>query len=455
TSAGSLSLTRDPDNGLITDTVLGTVNDSPGYNGFGEVEDYSANHNSTALLSLHYTRDALGRITQKTETQGGLTATFDYSYDLAGRLIEVKQNGVTTASYGYDQNGNRTHLNDVEVGHYDAQDRLLDYRGTTYGYTANGELKTKTQGGQTTAYQYDVLGNLRQVTLPDGRVIDYLIDGKNRRIGKKVNGVLVQAFLYQDQLRPIAQLDGNNQVVSRFVYADKANVPAYLVKGGITYRIISDHLGSPWLVVNIADGTIVQRMDYDEWGRVVMDTNPGFQPFGFAGGLYDRDTGLVRFGARDYDPETGRWTAKDPIRFRGRDSNLYGYVLNDPVNLRDPLGLMYTDGENRSSTQIGTIIDNLLPGQSEPYHAEAPSDAHDPNGAKAPGKPGSEEGFEDPKDGENWVPNPNGKGNGWEDKDGNVWCPTGRGSKAHGGPHWDVQNPGGGYINVYPGGRRR
>ena len=41
------------------------------------------------------------------------------------------------------------------------------------------------------------------------------------------------------------------------------------------------------------------------------DTNPGFQPFGFAGGLYDPDTGLVRFGARDYDAETGRWTSKE------------------------------------------------------------------------------------------------------------------------------------------------
>ncbi|MGH8491383.1 MAG: RHS repeat-associated core domain-containing protein [Gammaproteobacteria bacterium] len=80
-------------------------------------------------------------------------------------------------------------------------------------------------------------------------------------------------------------------------------------------------------------------MDYDEWGRVTLDTNPGFQPFGFAGGLYDRDTRLVRFGARDYDPETGRWTAKDPIRFAGGDTNLYGYVLNDPINLTDPDGL--------------------------------------------------------------------------------------------------------------------
>jgi RHS repeat-associated protein len=71
----------------------------------------------------------------------------------------------------------------------------------------------------------------------------------------------------------------------------------------------------------------------------MLDTNPGFQPFGFAGGLYDPQTGLLRFGARDYDPETGRWTAKDPIGFAGGGSNLYGYVLSDPVNLLDPSGL--------------------------------------------------------------------------------------------------------------------
>ncbi|WP_434150348.1 hypothetical protein ACR2R6_02305 [Methylocaldum gracile subsp. desertum] len=99
--------------------------------------------------------------------------------------------------------------------------------------------------GHVTGFRYDVFGNLRQVTLPDGTVIDYLIDGRNRRIGKQVNGTPVQGFLYQDGLRPITELDGQNQVVSRFVYADKAYVPAYLVRGGHAYHIISDHLGSP------------------------------------------------------------------------------------------------------------------------------------------------------------------------------------------------------------------
>src|SRR5690606_7717943 len=87
------------------------------------------------------------------------------------------------------------------------------------------------------------------------------------------------------------------------------------------------------------DGTIAQAIHYNEWGKVLSDSNPGFQPFGFAGGIYDHETGLVRFGARDYDGETGRWTSKDPIRFAGGDPNLYGYVLQDPVNWIDPRGL--------------------------------------------------------------------------------------------------------------------
>ena len=98
-------------------------------------------------------------------------------------------------------------------------------------------------------------------------------------------------------------------------------------------------------------------MDYDVWGKVIQDSHPGFQPFGFAGGLHDPDTGLTRFGARDYDAETGRWTSKDPILFNGGDMNLYGYVLQDPVNYFDPEGLWKLDTERRTpeSTGVSTV----------------------------------------------------------------------------------------------------
>ncbi len=98
-------------------------------------------------------------------------------------------------------------------------------------------------------------------------------------------------------------------------------------------------MGSPVEVVNTATGAVVEQISYDAWGNITSDTDPGFQPFGFAGGLYDADTGLVHFGARDYDPVTGRWTTRDPLGFAGGDTNLYGYVLQDPINLDDPSGL--------------------------------------------------------------------------------------------------------------------
>ena len=128
-------------------------------------------------------------------------------------------------------------------------------------------------------------------------------------------------------------------MVSRFVYGTHVNVPELIVKGAQTYRIVTDHLGSPRLVINTADGSIAQRMDFDEFGIVILDTNPGFQPFGFAGGLYDPQTKLVRFGARDYDAQVGRWTSKDPVRFDGLAADLYRYASDDPVNEVDPTGL--------------------------------------------------------------------------------------------------------------------
>ncbi|MFO1352643.1 MAG: RHS repeat-associated core domain-containing protein [Gammaproteobacteria bacterium] len=294
----------------------------------------------TTLYSAQYTRDGLGRISQKVETIGGVTATFGYDYDAAGRLSEVSKNSAVTATYTYDANGNRLSGPGLATPPtYDDQDRLLAYAGNTYTYTANGELATKVVGGNTTTYQYDVLGNLRAVTLPGNVQIQYLIDGQNRRIGKRVGGALTQGFLYEDELRIAAELSGANAVVSRFIYASRANVPDYLTKGGVTYRVITDHLGSVRLVVNAASGAVAQRLDYDEFGKVTLDTSPGFQPFGFAGGLYDKDTKLVRFGARDYDAETGRWTLKDPLYFAGRDSNLYAYALGNPITYADPSGL--------------------------------------------------------------------------------------------------------------------
>ena len=215
--AGSLTLSRSTQNDLLTGTMLGGVTDTLNYNGFGELTSYSAAYGGAALFAQQYTRDKLSRITRKTETIGGVTNNYGYSYDLAGRLTDVTRNGAPTASYTYDSNDNRlsvTRDGSTIIGSYDDQDRLIQYGGTTYAYTANGELQSKTVSGQTTTYQYDPLGNLMAVTLPSGTQITYLVDGNDRRIGKQVDGKSTQSFLYQDGLRPIAELDGSSNVVA-------------------------------------------------------------------------------------------------------------------------------------------------------------------------------------------------------------------------------------------------
>ncbi|RYG31649.1 MAG: RHS repeat-associated core domain-containing protein, partial [Burkholderiales bacterium] len=120
-------------------------------------------------------------------------------------------------------------------------------------------------------------------------------------------------------------------------YGSRSNVPDSMVMGGVTYRLVADHLGSVRLVVDAANGDVIQRIEYDVWGVATLDTNPGFQPFGFAGGLYDAAAELVHFGARDYDPQVGVWISKDPARFAG-GFNFYEYSNSDPVNYADDSG---------------------------------------------------------------------------------------------------------------------
>jgi RHS repeat-associated protein len=343
TQAGSFSVSRDPSSGLVTGTSLGAVTTSETQDDLGELSSSSAAYAGSEILRADFTRDAAGRIARDVETILGSANIYDYTYDTVGRLTDVALNGAPLSHYAYDTNSNRVAAVEGSVtttAAYDSQDRLLQWGDVTYAYSTSGDLASKTQNGSTIAYTYDALGNLLTVIDASGIKTEYIVDGQNRRVGKKVNGALVQGFLWQDRLKIAAELDGAGNIVSRFIFATHVNVPDYMINNGIVYRILTDHLGSPRLVVNVSSGEIAQRMDYDAWGAVLQDTNPGFQPFGFRGGLYDTRTGLIRFGARDYEPGTGRWTAKDPILFAGGSTDLYGYAADDPVNLTDPEGLI-------------------------------------------------------------------------------------------------------------------
>ena len=362
---------------IVEADSLMSIGATYGYTSRGELNARRFGRDSTLLHAQAMLRDSVGRIVQLTDSTADTTGSIQvnvwrFVYDAAGQLVGDSLNGQWLYQFSYDSNGNRMLSAANGAGaiaySYDPQDRLLSAGMTTFTYSSNGDLLTKVVPGVGVArYTYDVLGNLVRTVLPigsDSTVIEYVIDGQNRRIARRVDGVIDRAWLYQDRSRPVAELDGAGNVVSRFIYEEKSNTPAYMIRGGATYRIISDHLGSVRLVVAAGSGQVVQRADYDEWGRP-NGVGLSFQPFGFAGGLYDDLTGLIRFGSRDYDPDIGRWTTKDPSG-PFSDLNLYRYAFNDPLNLVDPTGRVPLLAAAIVGGAVSGLVEGLREGFSNP-----------------------------------------------------------------------------------------
>jgi RHS repeat-associated protein len=340
-SAGTLSIRRNPANGLVDSVTLGTMITATRYDSAGMIAAATTTANGLALYGVAMERDSLDRVIRKTETIAGVTTDSRFVYDSAGRLAAVSRDGAAIAAYQYDANGNRlarTTPTGVEHGVVDAQDRLTTYGAAEYKYTASGELAARITGVDTTIYHYDAGAALRWVRLPNGSRVDFVIDAFGRRVQTLVNGVITRSFLYESELRIAAELTATGDVRSRFIYGDSPNTPEYMVRDGHQYRLITDYIGSVVLVVDAVTDSIVQHLAYDEYGRVEVNSNPGFQPFGYAGGVLDDATGLVRYGRRDYDAQIGRFTSKDPSGLSA-GANLYSYVKGDPINNVDPSGL--------------------------------------------------------------------------------------------------------------------
>jgi RHS repeat-associated protein len=351
TQAGREALGWDAGTRLLTSAEAGGVRTSMAYDGAdrGYLTSAVTSSGGDTVLRDVYDRDDDGRVTALHETLDGATHDYTYTYDDTGRLLGVQRDGAAWSAYTYDVNGNRLTADDPAGGGartatFDSADRMLSEGGRDLAYDPIGQLKTVTDaGGDATTYDYDAVGNLVSVDRDGGAHVTYKIGVLDHPVERKVDGTVTNRWLWSAEANgPSAELDAGGDVTTRYIYGQRTWVPDLMRRGGHTYRLVQDQWGSVRAVVDVDSGDVVQRLDYDPFGRVLRDTNPGFQPFGYGGGLYDHVTGLVRFGVRHYDAELGRWTTPDPTGFSGDDTNLYAYVLGDPVNGIDPGGEIST-----------------------------------------------------------------------------------------------------------------
>jgi RHS repeat-associated protein len=254
------------------------------------------------------------------------------------------------------------------VFRYGPDNRLLQAGDVRYEHDARGFRSRRVGEQGETRYHYAPDYRLLAVELPDGRTVEYGHDDQGLRNAKYVDGRLTERFHWHDRTYLAAWLhvDMADGQWWQVVYAQDGRPVGLVAQGQVQGQgqrqsgeilLHTDQIGSARVVEFPTEG-MVKEILYDAFGNVVKDGNPYLRsPLGFAGGLHDGDTGLVRFGWRDYDPDTGRFTAKDPIGAAGGDPDWYGYCLDDPVNGRDPEGLETDNRDYNPVEGIERILD--------------------------------------------------------------------------------------------------
>ncbi len=333
---GPFTFTRNGPLGAISQVDTNGMAATVGFDALGRVQSRALTVGGTQKYSLALTYEASGRVASRTESVDGVTQTESFGYDAAGQLVSVQRDGAAAESYTFDVNGNRLSRSATgqpdESATYDLQDRVVSSGGNAYGYNADGQLASRGSD----SFSYSTAGQLLSATV-GGKQVSYSYDAFGRRVAR-TEGATKTEYLYADKSTRITHTRSAG-VLTEYLY-DDAGLLFALRRGTELYFVATDQVGSPRVVTD-ATGAVIKTLTYDGFGRVraVGGSEPLFElAVGFAGGIPDEVTGLVRFGLRDYDPETGRWTTLDPLLFGGGDANLYRYVGNNPIAFRDPTG---------------------------------------------------------------------------------------------------------------------
>jgi RHS repeat-associated protein len=340
---------------------------------------------TNSVVDTNYTYDNNQRLIKLAHVKGVSTvASYDYSYDAADKLASTVSSVDGTSNYSYDSTNQLTgasHTSQVnEAYSYDANGNRVSGGTVTgvnnqllsdgvYNYTYDGEgnrtKRTEISTGKVTEYVWDYRNRLASVLFKDAggivtKTIDYVYDGNNQRIGKRIDGAVTERYVI-DRNQIALVFDGAGVQTHRYLYGTQVDQVLADETLALTNWFLADNQGTVRDVVD-SNGTVINHINYDSFGQVQSQSNAGYDlRFGYTGREQDGETGLNYYRARYYDSAVGRFISEDPLGFDAGDSNLSRYVGNSSTNAVDPDGLY-----GRVTLQTRTIQWRNPPSSKQP-----------------------------------------------------------------------------------------
>ncbi|MBL8014367.1 MAG: RHS repeat protein, partial [Candidatus Omnitrophica bacterium] len=294
------------------------------------------------ISQMNYTVNILDSRTQTTLQYPEKKVFNLYLNDELDRLVDVINKPTLFQHYNYDAVGNRTSAFENGVTKNYVSNVLNQYTqvdGVPLTYDANGNLISD----GTLTMSYDAENRLVK-TVKGTTIVNYQYDWSNRLMKKTVNGGAPIYFIY-DGVHVIGEAASSRGLTRRYILGDSIDFLLSQVQGRDKYYFTRDGVNSTRDVLD-RTGNVIQRMEYDAFGKVTVQNKNG-NPVAdlpktnylYTGRELITEVDLYNFRNRFYSNKLGRFLSEDRLGFFGGSVNLYEFNANSPLNFDDPTGL--------------------------------------------------------------------------------------------------------------------
>ncbi|MEV4395670.1 RHS repeat-associated core domain-containing protein [Nonomuraea sp. NPDC049607] len=214
-------------------------------------------------------------------------------------------------------------------------------RAESYAYDAAGNTTTRRIGTSAQTLTWDAEGELAKVSDPGKGETSFVYDADGGRLLRRDPG---GTTLYLDGMEVRLNKGATATVATRY-YTQGDQVVAVRSTTGVTF-LAADRHGTGEVAIDARTGAVVKRR-LTPFGQPRGSAAAGWPgDKGFVGGTVDVSTGLTHLGAREYDPDTGRFISVDPVFNADNPAQLngYGYAESNPATNSDPSGECSPEG---------------------------------------------------------------------------------------------------------------